>query len=418
MKKMAVIGCGLRSSSYMMQFKDGLGINWELSALADPNPAAIAIYRTSFARGKDIRTFTNGPDLLEAMGDSLDAVIIGTPNVYHIDSIVPAMEKKLSILLEKPVATTLEDCKTLWNAYLRNGRPNVVVGFVLPYTNYFKMIKEVVANGSIGRILSMEASQMLSPLITSAFTREWRRLERMAGPFVVEKCSHDMDIFNMLAGAPARHVSSFAARTNFVPKAEAAMYCKDCTLEPSCRYSPRNLPFGGMEAIINEEAPWEVSATNDLCVYNSDKDVPDHQIVHIEYENGVLATFSAAFDQPIPSGERTLKINGTEGRLVGSLDEDHIEVLLHRKGENGKHIKETYMVEHDDSPHSGGDSILTDRFKSIMMGEQVKPLAGMKEGIDACLIGFAAEQSRHTNTIVRMKALFEEVYGKPGEDEA
>lgn len=407
MKRVAVIGCGVRSEIYMHQLQSKLENKYELAAIADPSPTAIKIFKELFGKNST-KIFTSGSELLSVMGDEIDGVIIGSPNAFHSESLIPAIGKKIAILLEKPVATSLKDCRRIWESYITDPEQLIAVGFVLRYTPFYSKIKEIVDSHQIGKVLSIEASEWLGPTLTYLFKREWRRFEKFAGPMIVEKCSHDMDILNWLADSKVRKVSSFATQTRFTPDAKAAEYCHVCKLFDDCRYNAYKMaPFTAGNKLVTKMRK-DDGAINDLCVFNSEKDTPDQQVVIIEYENGVLANFCLSTDQP-ESG-RSIRINGTDGQLYGSLKDDTITIKYHKKDANGKNIVEEIRVEHDKSGHSGGDSILGEYFEAMLNDDPVEVRAGLKEGIDACLIGFAAEISRHEGRIVEMREMYDEVY--------
>ena len=106
---LAVVGCGLRAECYLKQM--GVGspdCPVRLVAVADPKPAAAAHYVQRYSDDPEaVRVFDTGPQLLDMMGDELDAIIIASPNAYHRETLLPAFEKKMVVLLEKPVATTI-----------------------------------------------------------------------------------------------------------------------------------------------------------------------------------------------------------------------------------------------------------------------------------------------------------------------
>ena len=79
MKRLAVIGCGLRSNAYLHGIKADQGRAWELAALADPNQAARDLYIRNHGGNDEVRVFDDGPELLRAMRGKIDAVIIGSP---------------------------------------------------------------------------------------------------------------------------------------------------------------------------------------------------------------------------------------------------------------------------------------------------------------------------------------------------
>lgn len=404
MKRIGVVGCGARSKAYLKGIKDELGSEWKVAALADPNPEARETYRKDYG-DSSTRNFDSGPEMFDAMGDELDAVMIGSPNILHLESLLPAIKKNLSILLEKPVAITHDDCETMWKAYCEGGQPPLAVGFVLRYTSFYGKIKELIDSGTIGKVLTIDATELIGPGITQLFTRRWRRHEAVSGPYIVEKCSHDMDILSWLAGTHVEKISSFASRTRFVPDPEAAMNCRQCKLKDSCRYSIFKLDRSRAERWFEEPENITLPIDWDLCVFNSDKDVIDHQVVNIEYENGILASFTTCMDQPKPT--RTIRINGTEGQIVGDIAACELRVDLHSKDGSAVCISQKIELAYDNSGHYGGDSTISNQFKSMLREESIPPLAGLREGIEACLVGLAAEKSRHEGRVI-MK---DEIYG-------
>ena len=400
MQKLGIIGCGLRADRYMCQLAAGLGTEWQVVALADPNPVALGIYQQHYCNGA-ARTFASGPELLKAMQGELDAAIVTPPGALHVASAVPAIEQGLTILLEKPVATNVEDCTSMWQAYTNRGRPPLAVGFVLRYTAFYRQVKQTIDSGQIGQLLTIQAAELIGPMITQCYSRGWRSHDRLAGSFLLEKCCHDMDILGWLADAPAAKVSSFATRTRFVNDATLPTTCTDCHVKATCRYDA-----GRMRASLqgHADSAWVkrvgplLPPDNDLCVFNSDKDTPDHQVVNIEYDNGVLAAFTATMDQG--QTNRTLRVHGTAGEIVGDIGKD--ELCVHRWGpdESAGDATEQITLDHDTSGHHGADSVIGEQFKAMLRGQSVPPAAGLREGIEGCLVAFAAEESRHQGRVV------------------
>jgi len=390
----------------MCQLASGLGREWRVDALADPNQTALEIYLKHYCNG-NARTFASGPELLEATGGELDAVIIAPPNALHAESVIPAIEKDLTILLEKPVATSVEDCAAIWQAYVEKEQPMLAVGFVLRYTAFYRKAKGIIDSGEIGRVLTIQASELLGPMISQCYCRGWRRFDGLAGSFILEKCCHDMDLLGWLAGSTASKVSSFAARTRFVKDPELPVSCTDCKVKDTCRYDTGRM----REAIrVSGGTPeWYdrvrtlLPPDNDLCVFNADKDVPDHQVLNIEYDNGILATFAAVMDQG--QTNRTLTVHGTAGELVGDIGKDELHLRRWADEEWSEHVSEQIELKHDGSGHHGGDSVIGEQFKAMLRGQSIPPAAGLKEGIEGCLVAFAAETSRHEERVVSVNEL-------------
>jgi hypothetical protein len=132
-------------------------------------------------------------------------------------------------------------------------------------------------------------------------------------------------------------------------------------------------------------------------------------VVQLEFANGVHGVFTVMMDQPRTT--RLIRIYGTEGQIHGDLREDEVEVVtVHDEGYEEIH-HEVIPVIHDGSGHHGGDSTITEQFKAMLRGRSGSPPAGLREGIEASLVCFAAEESRHNNTVVRVDEMRKRVFG-------
>jgi len=410
-KRLAVIGCGARSDSYLHGMRDVLRKSCRLTALADPDPAKRRVFQRNFG-DEQTRMFDSATELYEKTGDEFDAVIIGSPNACHLEAAIPALQRRQVILLEKPVATTVEDCRAIWQAHQDAGMPPLAVGFVLRYTSFYRRIREVIDAGTIGQILSIEATELMGPALTALYMRGWRRHHDLAGPFILEKCSHDLDLLNWFAGAPAAQVSSFAARTRFVPDPTAAMHCRDCGHQKTCIYSTDRINPYLMDPRRFEEIRELLPLTNDLCVFNSEKDIPDHQVVNIAYTNGVLASFTASMDQPRTT--RRICIHGTLGQIRGDISENQLHLEMHAGPGEQKPRRELLELQHDDSGHHGGDSVIAGQLRAMLEGKPVPPAAGLREGIEACLVALAAARSAAESRVLNQDEIYQGLLTQAG----
>ena len=408
MQRLGIIGCGLRSNAYMVHLKDGLGTDWDVAGLADPNPKAVDYFRDEYA-APSTPAFPSGPEMLDALAGRLDAVIIGSPNALHRESLLPALEQNLKILLEKPVATTMADMKAIWSAYEAAGKPSVPVGFVLRYTGFYRKVQEVLDSGRLGTLFSIHATEEMGPSLTALYMRGWRRNTAVAGPLLAEKCSHDIDLLNAFAGGRPVRISSFSGLTRFVPMPNASDHCRDCTYQDSCRYSTKHSTPYMIDAKRTAAPLRRMMAENDLCVYNSDKNIPDHQSVLLDYENSVTVTFTVSMDQPRTN--RHIKITGSDATLTGNLSDDRLSLEYHGRPGTDDPQHESFVIAHDDSGHHGGDSVISDYFKAMLKGTPNPPPAGLQEGIESCLVCLAAQVAADTGRVIDVPPYYTKIFG-------
>ena len=304
----------------------------------------------------------------------------------------------LSILLEKPVAVTFEQLKEIWEEYLKANQPPLIIGFVLRYTPFLSRIRQFLEAGSIEDILTIETSENMDPALVSLYLRGWRRKKEIAGPLILEKCSHDLDALIHLSQSRVKRISSFTSLTRFVSRNDVPLHCRECKLRDTCRYSDLNISSYLIENSREEEiAP--LLKQPDLCVFNVDKDIPDHQVTILEFGSGVLATFTITMDHPYTT--RYFSIKGTEGAIWGDISQDRIRVMRHNISKNKPYTVEEIEIAHDDSGHHGGDRSLSLSFLNLLLEKKYSTGAGLKEGVEACLVALAAEESIDKNTPLR-----------------
>ena len=84
--------------------------------------------------------------------DDIDAVIITSENVKHVNQAIAAAEEGKHMIVEKPIATKLEDADKMVNTAKRAG-VKFQTAFVMRYHNATATVKEIIQRGDIGKIL-------------------------------------------------------------------------------------------------------------------------------------------------------------------------------------------------------------------------------------------------------------------------
>ncbi len=76
-----------------------------------------------------------------------------------------------------------------------------MVGLVLRYSQHMVDLRAALKAGQLGQIVSLEANEHIAPYHGAFFMRDWRRMIDLSGGFLLEKCCHDIDIYNMVTGS-------------------------------------------------------------------------------------------------------------------------------------------------------------------------------------------------------------------------
>lgn len=85
-----------------------------------------------------------------------DVLIVATQDKQHIAHALAGLERGYDLILEKPVATTPEDCIAIRDAAKRLNR-KVAVCYVLRYTTFYRTIKNIIYSGRIGEVVNVDA---------------------------------------------------------------------------------------------------------------------------------------------------------------------------------------------------------------------------------------------------------------------
>lgn len=405
---LAVVGAGARGRRYT-ECAAALG-GARVAAVAEPaadrREAMIDAYPGARAFA-DWRELAGQPRLA-------DAVLITTMDADHVEPAVRFAELGYHILLEKPMAVRPEDCQRIVAAAERAGTVFAVC-HVMRYTPYTRALKSLLDSGRIGEIVSV---QHLEPVgwwhYAHSYVRgNWSRTDRATFMLLAKSC-HDLDWLTHLTGRRVARVSSFGGLSHFTPAnrpAGAADRCLDCSVEPDCPYSASRFYLSAVGDPERQEWPLTV-LTQDTsrqgvkqalregpygrCVYASDNDVVDHQVVNLEFEGGTTASFTmTAFTEKTP---RKTRIFGTRGCVDG--DGVRLTVTDFTTGATG-----TIDSGAPADGHSGGDEALIAAFLSAVRdGRRDAVLSSPQESLHSHEIAWAAERARLTGTVVSLPA--------------
>ena len=381
--RVAIIGCGARSLAYAKPLVASGKV--DIVACADPSwENTRQMLAGASVDEKSIHYYPEWRDMLEKETE-LDGAVVTTPTYLHCDPAIAVLRRGLPLALEKPFTTNMADGERLLDV-VRETNGQVVLGFVLRATPFYGRIRDIVDSGRIGRVVSIEADELVTPGISSVISRSpWRRYTVLSGGTMMEKSSHDMDLLNWFAGARPEAVSSFGGSLLFRPNPTLPMKCEGCPATAQCIYYRKpqfsaNAGDANLQKTLGDAMDW--------CIYNVDKDVFDNQVVSVRYANGVLATFTLAFNCNGERGGRNIHIIGTKGRVWGNIDASEIGVY-----ENLSKEVEHIAVERRAGGHNGGDTAHVFNLVRMMEDRSFHPEPGAYAGYLSNALCIAADRS-------------------------
>ena len=144
----AVIGVGSMGKNHAR-------INWELPdvelvGVADDNLDTV----NAVARKYDTKPYSNYIELLDDAKP--DAVTLAAPTIYHHDIALDIIERGIPLLIEKPIAYTIEEGKKIVDAAQKRG-VKLMVGHIERFNPAITTLKDLISKGELGRIFQMDA---------------------------------------------------------------------------------------------------------------------------------------------------------------------------------------------------------------------------------------------------------------------
>lgn len=406
--KVAVCGFGIRGAEAYASYQKLRPEELELVAVADPRADRRELARREFGVKPEC-CFESGEALLAAEKQA-DVLIIATQDTDHIRYALPALEKGYHLLLEKPISPDLAECVALREKAHECGRV-VIVCHVLRYTQFYQKIHDLLRAGTIGRIQSLVATENVAywHFAHSYVRGNWRRQDE-SSPVILAKSCHDMDIIRWLVGKPCLRVSSFGSldwfREENAPEG-CGKRCLDCGAKADCPYDAekiylanaksgyrsgtRQWPLTVLTSDVTEENLYAALREGPYgrCVYHCDNDVADHQVVAMEFEDGITATFSlSAFTQ---NCYRTILVMGAMGEIEGNLEEN--VVYVRRFGQPEEKIL-LDPVDDEFAGHGGGDSRMMEYLCRVISGGESEALTSVDASVESHIMALAAEESR------------------------
>lgn len=191
---MALVGCGAISRVHLPAIREGAP-EIEITAAVDADRARAE----AIARETGARAFTS---LAEGLaGGDFDAVDLMLPHHLHEEAAVRAFAAGKHVLLEKPLATTLDACERILAAWRRAG----TVFMVAENTQYWPEVlgaKRLLDDGTIGDVVTARGSFAIPPLAAYyGGDRPWRCDNSVAGGGIaIDTAPHWIRPLRMLLG--------------------------------------------------------------------------------------------------------------------------------------------------------------------------------------------------------------------------
>ena len=373
----AVYSCGMGEHiRYGIIGTGMMGIEHILNvhALDDASVVAIADThepsRRSGARvaGPDAVVYSNHHELL--VDDSVDAVVVVTPNHTHIDVMRDVLATGKHVLCEKPLCTTTTDCQTLIT--LAEGYSGVIwVGLEYRYMPAVQALITEVEAGVVGDVKMVSVREHRFPFLEKV--DNWNRFNKFTGGTLVEKTCHYFDLMTTIIG---RHPLQVYAS-------------------------------GGQD--VNHIGEIYDDHTSDIL---------DNAYVIVDYEGGARAMLDLCMFAEATKDQEELSVVGTLGKVDARVPSSILHVGIRSNGSDDIGNVETRAIQNSAIRHVGlhhGASYLehVDFVGAIRNGTPAT--VSLENGLWSVAVGEAAHMSIAQNRSVRLTEVMRKTpqYGTP-----
>jgi len=420
--KVVLVGTGVRGVSFwgrrlVQQYPELL----EFVGLCDINPGRVA-YAKKYME-VDCPTFTDFDEMLDQTRP--DLVIVTTKDSTHHEFVIKALDRDIDVLTEKPLTTDERKCQEILDAERRSGK-NVIVGFNYRWSPYMTKIKELIAEGAIGDLVSVDFHWMLNTSHGASYFRRWHGERQSGGTLLVHKATHHFDLLNWWIDSDPAEVFAYGDLEFYGSNGEVrGDKCRTCEHKNDCNFFwdiTQNEHY--MDLYVANEA--YDGYIRDNCLFRHDINIYDKMSVQIKYANNVYVNYSLTTYSPYEGWK--IAFNGTKGRLEAWLDipfmsqteisqeelhaaemsqtdmeiEGYQPIILHKLWNE----YETIRVPFERGGHGGGDKRLQDKiFEDPDAPDPYKHAAGTRDGAMSILIGVAARNSIESGHPVRISEL-------------
>ena len=358
-----IIGAGSMGREHIENIKVMGGA--AVTALSDPH---VPSQDAALALAPGAKVFSNHRALLDS--GLVDAVVIATPNDTHAAVLKDALATDLAVFVEKPLATTVEDLKSIlsWD-----DKRSAMTWMGLEY-RFMPPVAEAIARaqeGDAGKIHQVSIREHREPFYPKV--DNWNRFADRTGGTLVEKCCHYFNLMDIVIGEqPIRVFASGGQSVNHLDE-----------------------KYDGKQANMLDNAYVVLEYANgargmlDLCMFGEGSF--DKEILTIVGDEGKIESF-------LPSQVVRASRRESIGKLSGWA-----RGASRARGSEQK-IVHNYDVKYM-GHHYGASYLEHTKFRDAILNSTPAEVS-LKDGVMSVVTGLAAHKSINEGRVVEIKELW------------
>jgi predicted dehydrogenase len=352
--RFGVIGTGMMGCEHLRNLLVLPGA--EITAVSDPKATPRSWARFTLGEDHPAAVLDDHRALLAR--DDVDAVVIASPNHTHaalLDDVF-SIRPTLPVMVEKPMCTTLDDCRHVVDRASGHGAI-VWVGLEYRYMPPVARFLSELADGGAGDVKMVSVREHRFPFLPKV--DNWNRFNRNTGGTLVEKCCHFFDLMQLVVRSPAVRVyASGAQDVNHIDE----------------RYDGERPDIIDNAFVVIDYASGARGCL-DLCMF-AEASRNEQELVAVG-DRGKVEVF-------VPGG--TVRVGVRDTREVEEFDAAHDERVAYAGFHHGASYLE--LLAFRDAVNEGG-----------------QPEVGVVDGLWSVAVGLAAQRSIEEGRAVDMREL-------------
>ena len=382
--RIGVIGAGGRGGLALLAHQPENGVR--LVAGCDIRPEALDEFKKNVGADafvcKDYRELVARKDL--------DAVFVTTPDYWHEEHALAALDAGKSVYLEKPMTITIAGCdKVLRKAYEKKAK--LYCGHNMRHMSVIRKMKELIEKGAIGQPKAAWCRHFVG-YGGDAFFKDWHAERKYSTSLLLQKGAHDIDVIHWLCDGYSKRVTAVGGLT---------LYDQIKDRHPAGER-------GNAGWYVTNWPPLEQKQMNPII------DVEDVSMMLMELDNGVFASYQQC--HYTPDAWRNYTIIGTEGRIENLNDNGNCTVALwdRRCGYEAEGTVQ-YRIAPEEGGHGGADGHIIDEFLRYLRGEgkmSTSPIAARYSVAAGCLAAASIRGGNKPQDVPPVDPILEKYFSK------
>ena len=324
----------------------------------------------------DVNVYSDYREMIEK--ENLDGVFVITPDFLHEEMACYALEHKVAVYLEKPIAISIEGADRILKT-AKDNKTRLMVGHNMRYMTFTNKMRNIIQSGIIGDVKAIWCRHFVS-YGGDAYFRDWHADRANTGSLLLQKGAHDIDIIHWLADSHTVRVNGMGGLTTY----------GDVPRRPAGKEKIDGLTIS--EFWKKEQYPVDV-----LKDYYPNVNNEDLNMINMQLANGIYACYMQCHFSP--DSCRNYTVIGTKGRIENYGDyckEVSIQLWDRRSDTFNLEGDVTYRLSSDTSQiHGGADPNIVKGFVEMLQGKSTPASTpqGARNAVAAGILGAASIRS-------------------------